>query len=48
MNNRMPTPDFLEDILAFLYTIGEKPNPEDDVLNQEGDDEMDGDCDEEE
>ena len=44
----MPTPDFLEDILAFLYTIGEKPNPEDDVLNQEGDDEMDGDCDEEE
>jgi len=31
----------LEDILAFLYTTGEKPNPDDGVLNQEGDDEMD-------
>jgi hypothetical protein len=34
--------DLLEDILAFLYATGENPNPEDDVLNQEGDDEMDG------
>jgi hypothetical protein len=37
-----------KDILAFLYTTGEKPNPEDELLNQVGDDEMDGDCDEEE
>jgi len=32
--------DLLEDILAFLYATGAQPNPEDDVLNQEGDDEM--------
>ena len=44
----MPTPDLLEDILAFLYATGENRNPEDDVLNQEGNDEMDGDCDAEE
>ena len=44
----MPAHDLLEDILAFLYATGEKPNPDDGVLNQEGDDEMDGDCDEEE
>jgi len=44
----MPTPDLLEDILAFLYATGEKPNSEDDVLNLEDDDEMDGDCDEDE
>ncbi len=44
----MPTPDFLEDILAFLYATGEKLNPEDDMLDQEGDEEMDGDYDEDE
>jgi hypothetical protein len=39
----MPTPDFLEDILAFLYATREELNPEDDVLNQEGDEEVDDD-----
>jgi len=33
--------DLLEDIFALLYATGAQPNPEDDVLNQEGDDEMD-------
>ena len=40
--------DLLDDILAFLHATGEKPNPDDDVLIQEGVEEMDEDCDEEE
>jgi hypothetical protein len=40
--------DLLEDILAFLYATAEEPNPEDDVLNQEDDEEMDEDNDEDE
>jgi hypothetical protein len=39
--------DLLEDILAFLYATGEDPNPEDDVLNQVGDDELEDEDDEE-
>jgi hypothetical protein len=35
--------DLLEDILAFLYATREELNPEDDVLNQEGDEEEDED-----
>jgi len=35
--------DLLEDILAFLYTTGDETNPEDDMLNQVSDEEMDED-----
>lgn len=39
--------DLIEDILAFLYATREELNPEDDVLNQECDEEVDGDDEEE-
>ena len=32
--------DLLEDFLAFLYATGEKPNLENDLLDQDCDEEM--------